>query len=161
MTPTDSPSTSQVRTYTCAVVSNRFTEVMAEERGLKVDFVGYEAAKQLAREASSGTETRKEEVTLSVHQISNLSERGTPATDDSAKFDYKVLEDGTYSFSDIKAKVVAILSGGAFVDTITANDKTQVCYFFALMVSNYFRSALCLTAPTSTRRWVAKCQTLV
>lgn len=33
---------------------------MAEERGLKVDFAGYEAAKQVARETSGGAETRKE-----------------------------------------------------------------------------------------------------
>lgn len=98
------------------------TKVMAEERGLKVDFPGYEAAKLLACEASRGTETHKEEVTLSVHMISHLTDIKTPATDDSFKFEYTVLADGTYQFPDVSASVVALVAGGAFVDSASAGD---------------------------------------
>lgn len=95
---------------------------MAEERGLRVDFAGYEAAKQAAREVSVGIETHKEEVNLTVHMLSHLADNKVPATDDSHKFDYTLLSDGTYQFPDVTATVVALVSGGAFADSIDAND---------------------------------------
>lgn len=102
------------------------TKIMAEERGLKVDFAAYEAAKQIARETSVSTESHKEEVTLSVHQISHLSERGTPATNDDAKFNYDLSQDGTYVFHNTTARVVALVAGGNFVDSVSPSGPAQI-----------------------------------
>jgi alanyl-tRNA synthetase len=110
-------------------------EVMAEERGLRVDFAGYEVARQLARETSANLESHKEEVTLTVHMISNLSDRSVPATDDSAKFDYAVLSDGTYQFAEIKATVLAIVSGDSFVESVSANESSQVLCLNSIVTS--------------------------
>eukprot|EP00048_Salpingoeca_helianthica_P014617 m.222602 g.222602 ORF g.222602 m.222602 type:complete len:947 (-) comp16065_c0_seq1:230-3070(-) len=132
------------------------TKVMAEERGLKVDLAGYEAAKQLAREVSANTEARKEEVTLTVHQISHLSEQHVPATEDSAKFNYDVAADGSYVFHNTTARVVALVADGAFVDAVSTAGPAQVgvvldrTNFYAEMGGQVADTGLLLNDATDT-----------
>jgi alanyl-tRNA synthetase len=132
------------------------TKVMAEERGLKVDMTAYEKAKQIAREISGNTESRKEEVTLSVHQISALSERNVPATDDSAKFNYDLSKDGSYVFHNITARVVALVADGNFVEAVAAGSTAQVgvvldrTNFYAEMGGQVADTGLMLNNATDT-----------
>lgn len=105
---------------------------------------------------------------LSVHQISNLTERKVPGTDDSFKFDYVQLADGSYQFSDVKATVLAIVSAADLVETVGASDTNMVptystflflfslSYFFLLIVLLTSRLVSCLTRPISTPKWVVR-----
>lgn len=45
-----------------------------------------------------------------------------PGTDDSFKFEYTQLADGSYQFSDVKATVLAIVSAAELVDNIASGD---------------------------------------
>eukprot|EP00127_Corallochytrium_limacisporum_P002595 Clim_evm31s134 gene=Clim_evmTU31s134 len=91
------------------------TEMMANERGLKIDKVAFEEARAQAIEASKGAgKGAGETVALDVHAIAKLKEDGVAPTNDAIKYDY---EDG--DFKSAKAKVIAIHNAnGEFLDRI-------------------------------------------
>jgi len=83
------------------------TELMAEERGLKVDKAGFEAAMAEARERSRGAGKKGGERGLKFEAEATgwLQKAGVPLTDDSAK----------YVAADVKSTVLAILTTSGFV----------------------------------------------
>ncbi|KAH8701165.1 putative alanyl-tRNA synthetase [Talaromyces proteolyticus] len=85
------------------------TQIMAEERGLRIDNSEFEEAKLKAKEASKGKKQAAEDtVKLDVHDIGKLEKMNdVPKTDDSAKFDS----------SNISSVVKAIYHGKTFVRT--------------------------------------------
>ncbi|AMD21054.1 HEL227Cp [Eremothecium sinecaudum] len=83
------------------------TELMAEEKGLKIDSVGFEKAKLESYEASKkgGRKGGDDMIKLNVHDISKLNEDAISRTDDSAK----------YGTKDIEGKILCIHDGEGFV----------------------------------------------
>lgn len=68
------------------------TQLMAEERGMSVDEEGYKNAEKEAKETSKGKTTGVEDtLSLDVHAINELKEKGFNPTDDSIKYNYKAL----------------------------------------------------------------------
>eukprot|EP01137_Pigoraptor_chileana_P019101 Opistho-2@79664 len=97
------------------------TEIMASEKNMKIDKVGYAEAESKAREASKGhAEGAAQKIVLDVHAITALKNKGTPATDDAPKHDYTKDESGNYAFPDTTARVLAVYQNGAFVDNASA-----------------------------------------
>lgn len=98
------------------------TRLMAEEKGLRVDEAGYEAAKEQSyiRSQNKGT-AAADQVNLDVHAIADLQQRGVAATDDSAKYVYEsgAAADAEYVFAAGSGKVVAIVADGQFVDAVS------------------------------------------
>ncbi|PGH02976.1 alanyl-tRNA synthetase [Polytolypa hystricis UAMH7299] len=85
------------------------TQIMAEERGLKIDNNEFEEARLKAKEASKGqAKIATETVKLSVHDISNLEKmESVPKTDDEAKF----------GIGNITAQIKAIFDAKEFVSS--------------------------------------------
>jgi alanyl-tRNA synthetase len=91
------------------------TALMAEERGLAVDMVGYDRELHSAKEMSrTGGAKEKDEVKLELgaEAVATLRRQGVDATEDYHKFDAK----------NLSAKVVAILDGQDFVQTVLARE---------------------------------------
>ncbi|CAR22366.1 alanine--tRNA ligase [Lachancea thermotolerans CBS 6340] len=87
------------------------TELMAEEKGLKIDGPGFEKAKQESYEASKkgGKKSASDLIKLEVHELSTLNSENVPKTDDSPK----------YESANIEAIVLRIFDGENFVDEIS------------------------------------------
>lgn len=88
------------------------TRLMAEEAGLKIDEVAFEAAKEESREASKATGSKNAAnlIKLDVHALSELDGNSNVAkTDDSFK----------YGLENTKSKIVALYNGSEFVDSIS------------------------------------------
>lgn len=109
------------------------TQLMAEEEGLTVDMAGYEESKKMAIIASQGTGVGVEDsISLDVHAITELQQRGIPVTDDSAKYAYTAQStngsdsDVQYKFEPIKAKVVALRHDKMMVDTVTTGQEVGI-----------------------------------
>lgn len=85
------------------------TELMAEERGLKVDKAGFETAMAEARERSKAVGKKGGERGLKFEAEATgwLQKNGVPLTDDSAKFVQ----------GEVAAKVLAILTPAGFVQS--------------------------------------------
>ncbi|KAM7354100.1 alanine--tRNA ligase, cytoplasmic isoform 2-T3 [Cochliomyia hominivorax] len=103
------------------------TQLMAEEKGLKIDIEGYEKAKQNSYILSHGKSANKiDEINLDVHAISELKENQIPVTDDSFKYNYKYLSDdreSQYIFTPCTGKIVAIRCQNKFVNSISSGQK--------------------------------------
>lgn len=87
------------------------TELMAEEKGLKIDTEGFEKAKQESYEASKrgGKKGDDSLIKLNVHELNALNEENISKTDDSAK----------YGFDNVEATILKLHDGTKFVDEIT------------------------------------------
>ncbi|MFO0860417.1 MAG: alanine--tRNA ligase [Phycisphaerales bacterium] len=96
------------------------TELMAQERGISVDMVGYEAEKKKAEELSRASEKKEAEksITLDGDAVARLMRLGVETTDDHAKFDLK----------QTKAHVRAIWNGTNLDESAKPvfNHRTQV-----------------------------------
>mmetsp|Transcript_147 Transcript_147/g.456 ORF Transcript_147/g.456 Transcript_147/m.456 type:complete len:950 (-) Transcript_147:248-3097(-) len=97
------------------------TQLMAEERNLTVDIVGYEAAMKRQKEQSKKKTSDGDgsvEIVLQAEQTAALSgPMGVPPTNDEPKYDWV----STGSGPDLTAKVCAIWTGKEWVDK-TADD---------------------------------------
>jgi alanyl-tRNA synthetase len=90
------------------------TQLMAEERGLKVDMTSYSASLEKAREISrQAQKTNLISMQLDADATSTLQKKGIPPTDDSPKF---VMEDTTGSIKAIYTEKKE------FVDDIKSGD---------------------------------------
>jgi alanyl-tRNA synthetase len=102
------------------------TQIMAEERNLTIDWEGYRAAQahsvEVSKKRSGGTTTS---VTLDVHMISELQNRGCPPTNDAPKYNYAKNEAGVYEFPTIQGKVLAIVHNKALVEEVTGTGETE------------------------------------
>nr|XP_018913251.1 PREDICTED: alanine--tRNA ligase, cytoplasmic isoform X1 [Bemisia tabaci] len=105
------------------------TQLMAEEKGLSVDLPGYEEAKKHAQVLSQGKSGGIEDcISLDVHAITELQNRGIPVTDDSPKYDYSTDPNPTspYVFSRCSGKVLALRCNKNFVDEIHSGQKCGI-----------------------------------
>jgi len=98
------------------------TELMAEEKGLKVDNADFnrhlDAAKERSRQANASVLDTS--MQLDANGTSHLNKSGVPTTDDSFK----------YSLDDITAKVVAIWTAQGFANSVKAAPNTSVGLIF-------------------------------
>ena len=101
------------------------THLMVEEKGLSIDYEGYEKSKAKAQLASHGkSSTQGSGSLLDVHSIDQLKEeRKLPATNDSFKYEYKAdseTSEAKYSFDVISATVLALRKDNSFVDEVSS-----------------------------------------
>ncbi|XP_044743601.1 alanine--tRNA ligase, cytoplasmic [Chrysoperla carnea] len=106
------------------------TQLMCEEKGLKVDMNEYEEAKKRSQLASQGKSgTADDSINLDVHSITELQNLGIPSTDDSFKYQYKpISSDKTseYQFDQCVATVIKIRHAKQFVNEITSGQEAGV-----------------------------------
>ena len=88
------------------------TSLICEERGLKIDFDGYEEAKKRAQLLSQGKESNSvDSINFDVHAITELQNSAIPITDDSPKYAYDSQNQGDvleYVYGQCEAEIVAI-----------------------------------------------------
>jgi len=103
------------------------TELMAEEKGLKVDCEAYEAAKAAAQLASQGKGGGAEDtLSLDVHSLNDLKSRGFATTDDSPKYEYEAENEemtAKYKFKSCTGKILAIRYNKSFVDSVESGQE--------------------------------------
>ncbi|XP_037712414.1 alanine--tRNA ligase, cytoplasmic [Drosophila subpulchrella] len=106
------------------------TQLMAEEKSLKIDMDGYEAAKQNSYVLSQGKGASKiEEINLDVHAISELQEKGVPPTNDTFKYKYEAVSeerDSAYNYGVCNSKIVALRFENQFVNEISSGQKAGI-----------------------------------
>uniref|UniRef100_I1LPK4 Alanine--tRNA ligase n=1 Tax=Glycine max TaxID=3847 RepID=I1LPK4_SOYBN len=95
------------------------TQLMAEEKGLVVDFKGFDSAMEAARERSRSAQTKQAggAIVMEADATSALHKRGIVPTDDSFKYAW---------FKDHESVVKAIYTGSEFVDTVNTSDDIGV-----------------------------------
>jgi len=90
------------------------TEIMAGERGLKVDVEGFRRCMEEQRErsrAGSKFGTGGDELKLEPDMLARLSGMGAPATDTA----------GVFESREVRARILAIFDGNSFDETISAS----------------------------------------
>ncbi|ESO00968.1 hypothetical protein HELRODRAFT_100946 [Helobdella robusta] len=103
------------------------TQLMVEERKMKIDHVGYEEAKKKAQLLSQGGgATVDEEISLDVHSINELKSTNQAITDDSPKFEYTADDKGNYVFQSCQSKIMAIRKGKKFVNEVTPGEECGI-----------------------------------
>ncbi|VDK68565.1 unnamed protein product [Onchocerca ochengi] len=103
------------------------TQLMAEERGLVIDLELFENCKQEAAELSAAHINKmRGTIDLDVNAISELKNKGIPATDDSPKYRYHALppedQQTMYSFEECEGTILALRKNKTFVDTLNSGD---------------------------------------
>lgn len=103
------------------------TQLMCEEKGLRIDMESYEKAKKESILASQGKIAGQEDLlALDIHAISYLQDSGVPVTDDSPKYNYKATtqdKEAIYNFGDCTGKIVAIRKAKQFVNEVGSGDE--------------------------------------
>ncbi|KAL5022486.1 hypothetical protein ScPMuIL_001641 [Solemya velum] len=103
------------------------TQLMSEEKGLNVDMDSYKNSKKQAQLMSQGSGgSMDDQVSLDVHSISELNNRGVPATDDLPKFNYTADEQGHYVFQPGTGKVLALRRCKQFVQEVSSGQECGV-----------------------------------
>ena len=106
------------------------TQLMAEERGLEVDMAEYEKCKAAAQLASQGKAAGQEDtLTLDVHAINDLKERGFAPTNDTPKYKYMSVgesKDSKYKFESCSSKVVAMRFNKQFVEEAKSGQEVGI-----------------------------------
>ncbi|KAJ6682416.1 ALANYL-TRNA SYNTHETASE [Salix koriyanagi] len=89
------------------------TQLMAEERGLRVDVEGFDNAMDEARERSRNAQTKQSggAIVMDAEATSALHKKGVSATDDSFKFIW---------FEDHESVIKAIYNGSEFLESAAA-----------------------------------------
>ncbi|EJW87808.1 alanyl-tRNA synthetase [Wuchereria bancrofti] len=103
------------------------TQLMAEERGLVVDFEVFENCRQQAAGISAAHANKmRDTIDLDVNAISELKNKGIPATDDSPKYKYHALssedEQTLYNFEKCEGIILALRKDKIFLDTLNSGD---------------------------------------
>ncbi|KAB5556646.1 hypothetical protein DKX38_007555 [Salix brachista] len=90
------------------------TQLMAEERGLRVDVEGFDNAMDEARERSRNAQTKQSggAIVMDAEATSALHKKGVSATDDSFKFIW---------FEDHESVIKAIYNGSEFLESAAAS----------------------------------------
>jgi len=106
------------------------TQLMAEEKGLEVDMEQYGQCKAAAQLASQGKGGGAEDtVSLDVHSINELKEKGVAPTNDSSKYLYEAESDAldaNYKFQGCSGKIIAIRYNKGFVDKIDSGKECGI-----------------------------------
>lgn len=103
------------------------TQLMAEERGLLVDFEVFENCRQKAAGISAAHANKmRDTIDLDVNAISELKNKGIPATDDSPKYKYYALssedQQTLYNFEKCEGIILALRKDKIFLDTLNSGD---------------------------------------
>lgn len=106
------------------------TQLMTEEKGLKVDMSGYEEAKKqaqiISQSKSGGVD---DQINLDVHAITELQNKGIKPTNDIPKYNYKVTNDKIYEeyeFSPCIGTVIALRRAKTFVDEVSSGEEVGI-----------------------------------
>ena len=75
------------------------------------------AAAQLASQAKTGS--LEDHISLDVHSIDELKNKGVKPTDDHFKYNYKANSDGDYTFQSCLGKVIALRRNKQFVQQVS------------------------------------------
>ncbi|XP_031844255.2 alanine--tRNA ligase, cytoplasmic [Nomia melanderi] len=106
------------------------TQLMTEEKGLKVDMVGYEEAKKQAQLASqSKTGGVDDQLNLDVHAITELQNKGIKPTADLPKYNYSVINNKLYEeydFIPCTSTVLALRRAKIFVDEVSSGEEVGI-----------------------------------
>ncbi|KAL7298495.1 hypothetical protein TKK_0008275 [Trichogramma kaykai] len=106
------------------------TQLMAEEKGLTIDYAGYEEAKKLAILVSQNKAGGASDlINLDVHAITELQNSGIKTTDDSPKYNYQVVSKDSYaeySFAPCIGTVLALRKDKQFVDEVKSGDEVGI-----------------------------------
>ncbi|CAK9807202.1 Alanine--tRNA ligase, cytoplasmic [Anthophora plagiata] len=106
------------------------TQLMAEEKGLKVDMIGYETAKKQAQIISQNkTGGVDDQINLDVHAITELKDKGIKPTNDSPKYNYtatnnKIYEE--YEFAPCTGTVIALRHTKTFVNEVSSGEEVGI-----------------------------------
>ncbi|XP_076657484.1 alanine--tRNA ligase, cytoplasmic isoform X2 [Halictus rubicundus] len=106
------------------------TQLMTEEKGLKVDMTGYEEAKkqaQLISQSKSGGVD--DQINLDVHAITELQNKGIKPTNDLPKYNYTVTNDKLceeYDFAPCTGTVIALRRNKTFVDEVLSGEEAGI-----------------------------------
>ncbi|XP_043590189.1 alanine--tRNA ligase, cytoplasmic isoform X1 [Bombus pyrosoma] len=106
------------------------TQLMAEEKGLKVDIIGYEEAKkqaQLISQSKSGGVD--DQINLDVHAITELQNKGIKPTNDLPKYNYNVVNNKLYEeyeFVPCTGTVIAVRRAKTFVDEVSSGEEVGI-----------------------------------
>ncbi|XP_050444615.1 alanine--tRNA ligase, cytoplasmic isoform X1 [Cataglyphis hispanica] len=106
------------------------TQLMIEEKGLKIDMAGYEESKKQAQLISQNKAGGvDDQINLDVHAITELQERGIKSTDDSPKYNYEVISSvkyEEYEFAPCIGTVIAMRRAKTFVDQVTSGEEVGI-----------------------------------
>ncbi|XP_015118346.1 alanine--tRNA ligase, cytoplasmic [Diachasma alloeum] len=105
------------------------TQLMAEEKGLRVDMAAYEESKRLAQLASQGKAGGvDDQINLDVHAITELQSSGVPPTDDSCKYNYSTSAEASaeYTFAPCSATVITLRRQKKFVEEAQPGEEVGV-----------------------------------
>ncbi|XP_020285640.1 alanine--tRNA ligase, cytoplasmic isoform X2 [Pseudomyrmex gracilis] len=106
------------------------TQLMTEERGLKIDMIGYEESKKQAQLISQNKAGGvDDQINLDVHAITELQQQGIGPTDDSPKYNYKVINSAKYKeyeFGTCIGTVIALRRAKTFVDEVSSGEEVGI-----------------------------------
>ncbi|OAD58004.1 Alanine--tRNA ligase, cytoplasmic [Eufriesea mexicana] len=106
------------------------TQLMAEEKGLKVDMIGYEEAKKQAQLISqSKSDGVDDQINLDVHAITELQNEGIKPTNDLQKYNYKITNNKIYEeyeFVPCSGTVIALRHAKTFVDEVSSGEEVGI-----------------------------------
>ncbi|XP_018310345.1 alanine--tRNA ligase, cytoplasmic isoform X2 [Mycetomoellerius zeteki] len=106
------------------------TQLMTEEKGLKIDMAGYEESKKQAQLISQNKAGGvDDQINLDVHAITELQKQGVKPTDDTPKYDYKVTNEikyKEYEFASCIGTVIALRRAKTFVNEVSSGEEVGI-----------------------------------
>lgn len=106
------------------------TQLMAEEKGLKVDIIGYEKAKKQAQLISQNKSGEvDDQINLDVHAITELQNKKIKPTNDIPKYNYKVINTKIYEeyeFAPCFSTIIALRRAKTFVDEVSSGEEVGI-----------------------------------
>ncbi|MBN3324119.1 SYAM protein, partial [Atractosteus spatula] len=102
--------------------------LMVEERGvsMETDVLDKLASEKEKLSAQARPSERESRTALDVHCLSQLKQKGVPATDDSLKYAYTLGQDGRYVFPPCQATVLELYCGMAMVEEVPEGQRCGV-----------------------------------
>ncbi|XP_395392.3 alanine--tRNA ligase, cytoplasmic isoform X1 [Apis mellifera] len=106
------------------------TQLMAEEKGLKVDVIGYEEAKKEAQLISQNKSGEvDDQINLDIHAITELQNEKIKPTNDIPKYNYKVISNKIYEeyeFAPCFSTIIALRRAKTFVDEVSSGEEVGI-----------------------------------
>lgn len=103
------------------------TLLMVEEKGMNIDMPVFEEAKAHSLQLSQSSSGVKEDlISLDVHALTDLKDKGVPPTDDAHKYSYEADENGTYSFEPVTAKIIGLRYNKQFVESVSSGQESGI-----------------------------------
>ncbi|CAL1544361.1 unnamed protein product [Lymnaea stagnalis] len=103
------------------------TLLMVEEKGMNIDMPAFEEAKAHSLQLSQSISGVKEDlISLDVHALTDLKDKGVPPTDDAHKYSYQADQNGNYSFEPVTAKIIGLRYNKQFVDSVSSGQESGI-----------------------------------